>query len=66
MNVLLATHTLSILCVCMMSYFSLAVEDLGEKSLYLLVACKVMLNYKVVFKSMEKGEGGKIIRSNEH
>lgn len=49
-----------------MSYFLLAVEDLGEKLLYLLVACNVMLNYKVVFKSMEKGEGGKIIRSNEH
>lgn len=54
--------TLSVLCVCMMSYFSLVVEDLGENLLYLLVACNVMLSYKVVYKSMEKEEGG----SNEH
>lgn len=34
----------------MMSYFSLAVEDLGENWLYLLVACNVMLSYKLFTK----------------
>lgn len=37
-----------------------------EKFLYLLVACNVMLSHKVVYKSTEKEEGGKIIPSNEH
>lgn len=60
MNVLLAAHTVCSLCVH--DVFSLAVEDLGENLLYLLVACNVMLSYKVVYKSMEKEEGG----SNEH
>lgn len=58
MNVLLAPHTLSVLCVCMMSYFSFAVEDLGEIVVFAgSLPCNAQL--QSMFCLQKYGEGGR-------
>lgn len=53
------------LCVRDVFVFHLQLK-IWEKLSSLSVACNVMLSYKVVYKSMEKEGGGKVICSNEH
>lgn len=56
---MLAAHTLSVLCMCMMSYFSFAIEDLGEIVVFAGSLQRTAQLQSILFCLQKYGEGGR-------